>query len=231
MKISSILILFFFVLSLNLKAQEDIFKEYKVVYNQNFSSSKSTKDFEFSDEDKWLISKNGKPGKSLKCLGTGDFKSKHDGPAIVAVLKDFVLKDFVVEMDVLQNGKDYNLLDFCIFFGVKDTEHYCYAQVASKADKKSHNIFMVNADKPERIAKVQDKGVFWGMKKWQHIRMERVSSTKSIKVFFNDTLVLETSDDAFEEGHIGFGSSNSALKIDNLELSAPNYKSETKTFF
>jgi len=231
MKILHITLLSLLISNLALYAQDDAFKEYKEIYSQSFSKEKSVNDFDFSDESKWLISKNGESGKALKCLGTGDYKSQYEGPAIVAVLKAFELKDFVLEMDVTQNGKDYNLLDFCIFFGIKDTAHYCYAQLASRADKKKHNLFMVDGAKPKRMGASLDKGVIWGMKKWQHIRMERTSSDKKVKVYFNDQLVFDISDEAFTSGHIGFGSSNSAIKIDNFKLSAPTYQTNEKSFF
>ncbi|MCG8580724.1 MAG: DUF1080 domain-containing protein [Bacteroidales bacterium] len=231
MRISHCLLLIVIGFSTLTSAQTKAYKDYKVVYSQGFSKDKSTKDFSFSDASKWIISKNGKPGKSLKCLGSGDYKSSHEGPVVVAVLNDFELSDFVVEMDVVQNGKDFSLLDFCIFFGIKDTEHYCYAQIASKADKKSHNVFMVKGDKPKRVGSVNEKGVIWKMKEWQHIRMERTVDDKQIKVYFNGELVLQCTDEAFDSGHIGFGSSNSALKIDNLKISASTFETNSKTFF
>ncbi len=231
MSISHYLLLIVLGLSTITSAQTDPFKDYKVIYNQGFSKEKSTNDFSFSDESKWLISKNGQSGKALKCLGAGDYQSNHEGPTVVAVLNAFELSDFVVEMDVVQNGKDFSLLDFCIFFGIKDSEHYCYAQVASKADIKSHNVFMVDGDKPKRIGAVNEQGVLWKMKEWQHIRLERTSSDKMVKVYFNDELVLQCDDDAFEAGHIGFGSTNSALKIDNLRVSATSFETREKTFF
>jgi len=212
-------------------AQDDAFKSYQEVYSQSFSKEKSIKAFDFSNESKWLISNNGKSGKALKCLGAGSYQCSHGGPAIVAVLKAYELSDFVLEMDVMQNGKDYSLLDFCIFFDIKDTAHYCYAQLASKADKKTHNIFMVDGEKPKRMGASLEDGIVWGMKQWQYVRMEHVASSKTVKVYFNDKLVFELSSDRFLSGHIGFGSTNSAIKIDNFKLRAPSYKTNEKTFF
>ncbi|MBR8537069.1 hypothetical protein KDU71_15965 [Carboxylicivirga sediminis] len=220
-----------FCLVMVASGQTDTYKDYKVVYSQGFNKESSTSDFEFSDASKWLISKNGKPGKTLKCLGKGDYENMHEGPSVVAVLKDYELKDFVVEMDVVQNGKDFSLLDFCIFFDIKDKNNYCYAQIASKADKKSHNVFAVSSDRPKRIGTVYEEGIIWQMNEWQHIRMERNTSAKSIKVYFDGELVLEVADDMSAGGHIGFGSSHSALKIDNFKVSAPFFESNTKTIF
>ena len=188
-------------------------------------------DFDFSDGSKWLISKIGKPGKSLKCLGTGAYQNPFEGPSILAILKGIELKDFVVEMDIVQDGKDFSLLDFCIFFGVKDTANYCYAQIASSADKKCHNVFMIKGDMPKRVGEVKDEGVIWQMKEWQHIRMERTSADKMVKVYLDEQLVLECADEQFDAGLIGFGSTKSVIKVDNFKVSAPSYETSDKTFF
>ena len=230
MRTSLLFVLLFLGLSIAIQAQND-FKDYKIVYSQAFSKDKSMNSFEFSDASKWLISKNGYPGKTLKCLGVGNYTNALGGPSVLAILKGFEFEDFVVEMDVVQDGKDFSLLDFCIFFGVKDSLNYCYAQIASKADKKSHNVFMVNGEKPKRVGMPNKDGVIWKMKEWQHIRMERTSADKLVKVYLDEELVLECADELFDAGLIGFGSTRSALKVDNFKVSAPSHKTNTNTFF
>lgn len=225
------LLLVFLGISLMVSAQSDDFKTYKTVFSQGFGKDKSMEAFDFSNASKWLISKSGKTGKSLKCLGKGDYQNPLQGPSIVAILKGYELKDFVLEMDIVQDGKDFSLLDFCIFFGVKDTANYCYAQIASNAGKKMHNVFMVKGDKPKRIGAVNEKGVIWRMKEWQHVRMERTSADKMIKVYLDQQLVLECADEMFDAGLIGFGSTKSAIKIDNFEVSAPAYEVNDVTLF
>lgn len=225
------LVLIFLFLALGVGAQNKDDVKYKTIYDQSFSSSKSTNDFEFSDESKWLISKKGKPGKSLKCLGEGEYSNVHGGPRVVAVLKHIELDDFVLEMDVVQRGQDYSLLDFCLFFGIQDVEHYCYAQIAGKADKSTHNIFMIDGDKPKRIGQKHNNGVIWGINQWHHVTLKRSKADKLVQVFFNDELVLETSDEPFMTGLVGFGSSSSALKIDNVKISAPSFIESDKSIF
>lgn len=231
MKTAFLLLIITLSLSLEIKAQSEKESKYKTIYSQSFSSDKSTKDFEFSDESKWLISKNGKSGKSLKCLGQGEYKNAHGGPSVVAVLKSFEVSDFVLEMDIQQNGKDYGLLDFCIFFGIKDREHYCYAQIAADADKHKHNIFMIDGDQPKRIGQKHNEGVIWGINKWHHVKVERNKEEKKVKVYFNDELILESNEDPLMEGFIGFGSSSSALKVDNIKLIAPEFDESNTTVF
>ncbi len=227
MKTALCLLSALYLLTAKAAAQTDKEIKYRTIYSQGFSSDKSTEDFEFSDAGKWLVSKNGKPGKTLKCLGKGAYSSTHDGPSIIAILKHYELSDFILEMDIQQNGKDYGLLDFCIFFGIKDTTHYCYAQIAAQADKNTHNLFKVLGEKPKRIGQVHNEGVIWGIDKWHHVKIERNQETNTVKVYFNEELVMEAKDDAMTSGLIGFGSTNSALKVDNVKLTAPEYK-ETK---
>ncbi|WP_430811458.1 MULTISPECIES: hypothetical protein [unclassified Carboxylicivirga] len=231
MKILNLTLLFIFTSLCLTKAQDKAEKDYKVVYSQSFSKSKSCDDFHFSDTPKWLISKNGKSGKSLKCLGSGDYKAPHEGPSVMAILKNIKLEDFIVEMDVVQNGKDFNLLDFCIFFGMQDTAHYAFAQIAGHADKDTHNVFVMDGDKRRRIGEVNDKGVIWRLNEWQNIRMECMASENSVKVYFDDELVMESRGEAFRSGFIGFGSTSSALKVDNFKVSAPAFETEEASIF
>ncbi|TAJ12050.1 hypothetical protein DMA11_14285 [Marinilabiliaceae bacterium JC017] len=222
-----------FAVSLSAQTPVKLSKDYKVVYSQGFSKEKDLKDFEFTDRDRWLVSQNGKSGKCLKCLGKGNYVSAHAGPEIMAVLKGYEWTDFVMELDVMQNGKDYSLLDICILFGIKDADHFYYAQLASRADRKSHNVFVMKGDKPQRIGTCHNKGVIWGINKWHHVRVERLQATKTVRVFLNDELVLETDSDPFEPGLIGFGSFDDACKVDNLRIWAKEYNevSTTTPFF
>ncbi|MCU4162357.1 hypothetical protein [Carboxylicivirga caseinilyticus] len=212
-------------------AQNDKETKLKTIYNQGFNNDKSTDDFEFSNEGKWLISKMGKPGKSLKCSGKGDYTSAHEGPSIIAVLKNYVVSSFELEMTIQQNGKNFDLLDFCIFFGIKDKEHYCYAQIAGHADKKTHNIFKVDGSKPEVTGQSLNKGVLWGINEWHNVKVIRDADEKTVKVYFDDELILESSDESFEPGFIGFGSTSSALKVDNIKLSTTEFTENTTSIF
>nr|WP_321454239.1 hypothetical protein [uncultured Carboxylicivirga sp.] len=209
----------FFVSNAQLKKED----KYKVIYNQGFNNDKSTVDFEYSNADKWLISKQGKPGKSLKCLGKGEYTTENGSPEILAILKDYEVSDFILEMTIQQNGKNFGLLDFCVFYGVKDKEHYQYAQIAGHADKKTYKIFEVNGDKPHTIGQNKNDGVLWGINQWHQLKVVRNTQDKSLKVYFNNELILETDNDVVNSGLIGFGSTNSAIKVDNIKLMAPNY--------
>jgi len=212
-------------------AQKDIPKNFKIVVNDGFSNDKALRSYEFSDPSQWLISKVGRPGKSLKCNGVGNAENEHGGPSILAVLKGYEFEDFILEMNVVQNGKDFNLLDFCIFFGVQDKNHYSYAQIASKADRKTHNVFTLDGDKPLRVEEPLSEGVVWSHDDWNSIRVERLVSAKTLRVYFNDELILESTQEPFLAGQVGFGSSISAIKVDNLRIWAPAFSETADPIF
>jgi len=203
----------------------------KTIYSQGFNNDKSTRDFEYTDASKWLISKKGKSGKSLKCLGKGQYVDANGGPSIMAILKNIEVKDFELELLVQQNGKNFDLLDFCIFYGIKDSLHYSYAQIAGHADKNTHNIFQVDATKPQRLCDKQNKGIRWGVDEWHKVKVVRNTSNQSLKVYFNDELILQTNEDTITSGYIGFGSTKSAIKVDNIKLMATDYTNNTTTIF
>ncbi len=215
----------------NIVAQSDSNVKYKTIYAQNFNSSKSIDDFEFADASKWIISKNGKTGKTLKCTGPGSYSNPLQGPSVLTILKNIEVGDFVLELDVQQNGKDFGLLDFCILYGIKDANHYNYAQISAKADKDNHNIFTLNGSEPIRIGEKLDQGVLWGVDEWHHVKVERNMTEKSVKVYFNEQLIIETPNDISDYGFIGFGSTKSALKMDNIKLSAPSFNQNQTTIF
>jgi len=212
-------------------AQKDIPKNFKIVVSEGFSNDKALRSYEFSDPSQWLISKVGRPGKSIKCNGAGNYENAHGGPAILALLKGYEFEDFILELDMVQNGTDFNLLDFCVFFGVQDKDQYCYAQIASKADRKSHNVFMQDGAKPVRVEEPNTKGVVWKHKEWNKIRVERLVSAKTLKVYFNKVLVLESTQEPFMAGQVGFGSTASAIKVDNLKIWAPAYNETADSVF
>lgn len=231
MKTTLVSLLLVFVMMASLKAQTKDSIIYKTVYSQGFASKKSIEDFEFSDGDKWLISQDGESGKALKCIDKGSYINPYGGPSVIALLKDKVFTDFVLEMDIMQNGKDFNSLDLCFFFGVVSDSSYCYAQIADKADKQKHAIFSLNSQKITRISKRLESGVIWGYNKWHHIKIERLTALNTVKVYYDDVLLYETTEDPALPGRIGFGSTISALKVDNIKISAPQVQDVTTPIF
>lgn len=218
---------------LSLLAQSSIPEGYSLVYSQDFESPQSLRDFEMTDEKAWKISA-GKTGNSLELFGKSDYKARVRSPFNIAVLKNLVVGDFVLEADLSQTGKEYGHRDLCLFFGITNSTNFYYVHIASKADNNANNIFLVNDEPRTNIALKTTEGTNWGETNSIHkVRIERDIEKGSIKVFFDDlsTPIMEANDTHFMEGRIGFGSFDDTGKFDNIKIWSPQISEEKNGLF
>lgn len=205
-------------------AQSSIPEGYKLVYFQDFESPQSIRDFEMTDKSAWKIS-NGKTGNSLELFGKSDYKSRVRSPYNIAVIKDLVVGDFVLELDLSQSGREYGHRDLCLFFGISNSTNFYYVHIASVADDHANNVFIVNDEPRTKIAFKTTEGTNWGETNSDHkVRIERNVEKGSIKVFFDDMSnpIMEANDMHFVEGKIGIGSFDDTGKFDNIKIWSPN---------
>lgn len=195
----------------------------KTVFSDGFSG-KSLELYQFADSTKWVVTKNGKSGKDLKFTGETNDLSKTFVPNNIALIKGVELDDFVMEFDLIQRGKNFSLRDICVVYGYTDANNFCFAQAASEENKHTHNVFCVDGGRARKIGTAQNQGVLWAYEKWQTVMLVRQSDTKSVKLFVDGQLVVETSADESKPGLIGFGTFGSEFKIDNLKVWAPDSK-------
>jgi len=217
----------------SLLAQSTIPEGYQLVYFQDFESPQSIRDFEMTDEKAWKISK-GKTGNSLELFGKSHYKARVRSPYNIAVLKNLIVGDFVLEADLSQTGKEYGHRDLCLFFGFTNSTNFYYVHIASKADNNANNIFLVNDEPRTNIAIKTTTGTNWGETNSIHkVRIERDLKKGSIKVFFDDfsTPIMEANDTHFMEGKIGFGSFDDTGKFDNIKIWSPQISEKKKGLF
>lgn len=193
-------------------------KDMKQLFADGYAD-KSLSNYAFSDPTQWMITKNGQSGKDMKCLG-GQLKgSRAYAPIEVAFLNGVELADFVMEFDFLQRGKDFSLRDLCVVYAFADSLNYNFVQAASEEDKNTHNVFSVqNGTRPRKIGTTHNQGVVWGYEKWHQITIVRQTAEKSLKLFVDGELVVESTNDVDRSGKIGIGTFGSEFKIDNLEV-------------
>jgi hypothetical protein len=214
-------------------AAENVPKGYALSYQQSFERDGALKDFVMSDTKAWNFGKEEKGG-SLELSAQSDYKPAIRSPFNIALIKNKVFGDFVVEADVVQTGKEYGHRDMCFFFGFQDPAHFYYAHIATKTDDHAHNIFIVNNEPRAKISKTTTEGVNWGLDIWHKVRIERTLQDGMIKVYFDDLTVpiMTAQDKTFGEGFIGFGSFDDTGKVDNIriwsktppsEKAAPNF--------
>jgi hypothetical protein len=209
---------------------EGVPQDYKLVYRQNFDAADSLEDFQFSDPNAWRWTDEGKSGGALELYGRSKYATKYRSPFNLGMIAGKRLGDFVLDADLRQTGKEYGHRDMCLFFGFTSPTQYYYTHIATKPDPHAHNIFIVNNAARKAIAPVPKQGVDWGAD-WQRVRVQRVGD--KIRVFYQDLSrpVFETTNDAFPQGYVGFGSFDDTGKIDNIRIWAPNVDERPSKLF
>jgi hypothetical protein len=214
----SLFIVAFFFVSVSTFAQ--IPKGYKLVYAQTFEKSKSVDDFVFTQPGKWKVS-DGNPGYALEFTGKSDYEPPFRSPHTIGVIKNLKVASFILEVDLLQTGREYGHRDMIIAFGLQDSSHFYYSHIASQMDDNAHQVMIVNGAPRTKISTFASQGVDWGNNEWRKIRIERNADEGSIKIYFNGKLVEEANDKTFSFGYIGFGSFDDSGKIDNIRIWSP----------
>jgi len=198
---------------------------YKLIYQQEFANESAIGDFRFTDPRAWELGgcKNRRKPDLTHILAlqrSSKYKPLHRSPKNIAVLTQYKFGNFILEAELRQTGRDYKHRDLCLFFGMRDPEHFYYVHIATKADDRAHNIFIVNNKPRTKIATTTTKGVDWGKGEWHHVRLERNVKTGSIKVYFDDMTkpIMTATDKRFKSGFIGFGSFDDTGCFDNIQI-------------
>lgn len=201
-------------------------------YKQDFTEPGSVADFIFTDPTAWRINADG-DNRSLELLGPSEYTPPFRSPSSIALIGTHQLREFVLEADLLQTGREYGHRDLCVFFGFQDPAHYYYAHIASKTDEHAHNIFIVDDALRTKISTRTTDGVDWGTDRWHHIKLERTIDPATIKVFFDDMTepIMVAQDDRFAWGYVGFGSFDDTGRFDNITVTAPNARAIPAEFF
>ncbi len=105
-------------------------------------------------------------------------------------------------LDVFNKGNN----DVCIAFGGRSESEFYYAHLGETADGVHLQLHVVNNADRKAITTTRAKALPWKPGHWHPIKLVRDASSGSIKVWFEDQLVLEASDTTFAKGRIGFGS-------------------------
>jgi hypothetical protein len=205
---------------------------YKLIYSQDFEKPEALQDFVFTDPSAWKVTKDAK-GAALELVKQSAYQPEVRSPVNIALLKDKVFGDFILEVDLIQTGKEYGHRDMCLFYDVQTPKTFYYTHIATKADPNAHNIFIVNEQPRKNIAKKTTEGVNWGLDVWHKVRLERTAANGMIKVYFDDLTkpIMEAEERTFASGFIGFGSFDDTGKVDNIKIWAPQVTEKKTEFF
>jgi hypothetical protein len=208
---------------------------YKLVYSQDFDGSapvlKSRKSVEaeiksqfwFTNPDNWRVPAV-RAVSWIEFVSKGhNYKYKVRSPLTIGLIRDVEVKDFVLEAELQQTGKEYGHRDMCVFYGFKDRSHFYYTHIASVTDDHAHNCFIVNNKPRTKISHETTKGHKWSAKDWHRVRLVREHASGKIEVYVNDMKkpIMRATDKTFDWGRIGFGSFDDAGRVRNVRLYAP----------
>ena len=105
-------------------------------------------------------------------------------------------------LDVFNKGNN----DLCIALGGVSESEFYYAHLGETADGVHLHLHVVNNADRKAITTTRAKALPWRPDHWHQIKLVRNASSGSIKVWFDDQVVLEASDKTFGKGRIGLGS-------------------------
>lgn len=212
-----------FAFCIKLYAQTTIPDSYKLVYTQDFESSEAINDFEMTDSKVWRISK-GDNGNCLELFGKSNYKPEVRSPFNIALIKKVLVGDFIFEIRLNQNGREYGHRDLCLMFGINNASNFYYTHIATKADAHANSIFIVNDEPRKSIASERTEGTNWGaVDDWHTVRIIRTVKEGLIEIYFDDmsSPIMKATDNHFKSGYLGFGSFDDTGKFDDIKIWAP----------
>jgi len=204
----------------------------KLLYEQDFQKPDAIKDFVMTDPTVWKVATtNGQ--RSLELTKQSNYKPPVRSPVNIALIADRVFTDFVLEVDLIQTGREYGHRDMCLFYGVQNPTNFYYTHIATAADPNAHNIFVVTNAPRKNIARETTKGVNWGLNVWHKIRLERDTKSGIINAYFDDFSkpIMVAQDTNFTSGYIGFGSFDDTGMIDNIRIWGKSVATKKTEFF
>jgi hypothetical protein len=152
------------------------------------------------------------------------YAPKHRSPVHIALLKQYPMTDFVMDVELMSTTEEYGHQDLCLFFGFESPEKYYYVHIARAADPNAHNVFIVNDAARKNIAKETTKGVEWKKDTWHTVRVVRQATSGLIEVYFDDMKkpIMKASDKTFEKGFVGVGSFDDTGRFRKVTLYTKN---------
>ena len=134
------------------------------------------------------------------------YKPKVRRPFNLAWFNGAELESFTLtceaRLDVFNKGNN----DVCIAFGGVSESEFYYAHLGETADGVHLHLHVVNQADRKAITTTRAKTLPWRPNHWYQIKLVRDAESGSIKVWFEDQVVLEASDKTFGKGRIGLGS-------------------------
>tara|TARA_R110002072_G_scaffold42102_1_gene119351 strand:- start:30 stop:737 length:708 start_codon:yes stop_codon:yes gene_type:complete len=211
----------------------------QLVYAQDFWDAGAVNEFWITDPDHWKVevrppleagapSPTG-PASWLSVYHRTDrvpfaYRPRVRSPHRMAIVKNLVVRDFVMEVQVQSTGRPYPGRDLILIFGFQDAERFAYVQLATLPDERTHNVFVVDHADARRVGAVEFAGMPWTDGTWHTLRLERRTSDGLVRVTLDDfeEPLFELTDFTFSEGHVGIGTYDDTGMFAGLKVHAPS---------
>ncbi|MFN4259710.1 MAG: hypothetical protein ACK4RK_10455 [Gemmataceae bacterium] len=147
------------------------------------------------------------------------YKPPHRSPYNIALLKDVIVGDFVLEAKVQSTGRDNPHRDMCLFFGYQDPAHFYYVHLGKKTDDRANQIFIVNAADRTKISTKTTPGTNW-TEGWHRVKITRNVQDGAMAIYFDDMKepAMTATDKTFTWGRVGIGSFDDSGNWDDIKL-------------
>lgn len=180
--------------------------ELPVVAEEDFSNGAER--WSVTDPTAWKVGEDGGAAVFELTKKKSDYKPPHRSPHNIALLKDLVLGDFVLEAEVKTTEPEYGHRSLCLFFGHQDAANFYYVHFGQKADDHANQIFVVNDAPRTKISETTTEGTPWADGKWHRVKVVRTVADGKIAIYFDDMEkpIMTATDKTFLKGKIGIGS-------------------------
>lgn len=197
----------------SLTAAEDL----PLVYEETFENGADH--WQPTDPAGWKIKKTERGNVFSQFEKSSQYKPPHRSPFHIALLKDVVVGDFVLQTKVLSTHADYGHRDVCLVFGYQDAAHFYYVHLGKKTDDHANQIFIVNNAPRTKISLRTTPGTNWD-DRWHDVKIVRTVRDGTIAIYFDDmdTPVMVAKDTTFTWGQVGVGSFDDTSDWDDFRL-------------
>lgn len=189
---------------------------FPLLLSEDFTSGISR--WEPTDAKAWKLGEEG-ANKFLSQFDKSSYDPPYRSPFNIALLKDVIVGDFVLEARCRSTVKDYGHRDMCMFFGYQDPSHFYYVHLGKQADDHANQIFIVKDAPRVKISSLTSEGTPW-TDDWHRVKLVRRVGEGTIEVYYDDMErpVMKATDKNFVWGRVGLGTFDDTGDWDDVKL-------------
>jgi len=188
-----------------------------LVFEDDFE--KGAGNWQPTDESAWQIKETDR-GKVYNQFKRSKYQPPHRSPHNISLLKDVLVGDFVITVDVQSTNVNAGAhRDMDLFFNYQDPKHFYYVHMGARPDPHSSQIMIVNDAPRKMITENKSPGIPW-TEGWHKVKIVRRVQDGTIEIYFDDMKKpkMVAKDKTFTWGQVGIGSFDDHGNWDNFKL-------------